>query len=69
MAKKCNITVGEDKMIRVIFINNLKSSDIQRKLLTETLPPLEALNVALLDEKGITNHMKMKSNFKSNGSF
>ena len=34
----------------------------------ETLPtPLEALDVALIDEKGITNHMKMTSTFKSNG--
>ena len=45
----------------------MKNSDIQRKLLTETLAPLEALNVALIDEKGITNHMKMTSTFKSNG--
>ena len=51
MAKRCNIPTGEDEWIRDIFINNMKNSDIQRKLLTETLPPLEALNVALIDEK------------------
>ena len=67
MAKRCNIPTGEDEWIRDIFINNMKNSDIQRKLLTETLPPLEALNVALIDEKGITNHIKMTSTFKSNG--
>ena len=33
----------------------MKLSFIQRKLLTETLPPLEALNMALINEKGITN--------------
>ena len=49
MAKICDIPTGEDEWIRDIFINNLKNSDIQRKLLTETLPPLEALNVALID--------------------
>ena len=44
----------------------MKNSDIQRKFLTETLPALEALNMALIDEKGITNHMKMMKTFKSN---
>ena len=51
MAKRCDIPTGEDEWIRDNFINNMKNSDIQRKLLTETLPPLEALNVALIDEK------------------
>ena len=46
----------------------MKNYDIQRKLLTETLPPREALNVALIDEKGILNHLKLTNNFKSNGS-
>ena len=41
----------------------MKNSDIQRKLLTETLQILEALNVALIDEKGITNHIKMTKSF------
>ena len=67
MAKRFDIPTGEDEWIRDIFINNIKNSDIQRKLLTETLPPLEALNVALIDGKGITNHIKMTSTFKSNG--
>ena len=67
MARRCNISAGEDEWIRDNFINNMKNSDIQRKLLTETLPPLEAFNVALIDEKGITNHMKMTSIFQSNG--
>ena len=51
----------------IFFFNHMKNSDIQRKLLTESLPPLKALNVALIDEKGITNHIKMTSTFKSNG--
>ena len=67
MAKRCDIPTGEDEWIRDIFINSMKNSDIQRKFLTEPLPPLEALNVALIDEKGITNHMKMTSTFKFNG--
>ena len=68
MAKKCDITAGEEEWIRDIFINNMKNYDIQRKLLTETLPPRETLNVALIDEKGTLNHPKLTNNFKSNGS-
>ena len=58
----------EEEWIRDIFISNMKNYDIQRKLLTETLPPREALNVALIDEKGILNHLKLTNNCKSNGS-
>ena len=43
-------------------------NSVQYKLLTETVPPLEVLNVALIDKKGITNHMKIMSKIKSNGS-
>ena len=67
MAKKCDITAGEEEWIRDIFINNMKNYDIQKKLLTETLSPREALNVALIDEKGILNHLKLTNNFNSNG--
>ena len=45
----------------------MKISDIQEKLLTKTLPPREALNVALVDGKGISNHLKLTNKFKSNG--
>ena len=68
MAKKCDIAAGEEEWIRDIFKNNMKNYDIRRKLLTETLPPREALNVALIDKKGILNHLKLTNNFKSNGS-
>ena len=53
MAKKCDIAAGEEEWIRDIFINNMKNYDIQRKLLTELLPPREALNVALIDEREV----------------
>ena len=39
VAKKCDIATGEEGWIRDIFINNMRKYDIQRKLLTETLPP------------------------------
>ena len=67
MAKRCNISTREDEWIREIIFNNMKNSEIQRKLLTETLPPLEALIAALIDGKGTLIHMKMTSTFKSNG--
>ena len=50
------------------FINNMKNYNILRKLLTETLPPREALNLALIDEKGNFNHLQLTNKFKSNGS-
>ena len=68
IAKKCDIAAGEEEWIRDIFINNMKNYDIQRKLLTKTLPPRKALNVALIDEKGTLNHLKLTNNFKFNGS-
>ena len=46
----------------------MKNYDNQRKFLTENLPPREALNVALIDEKGILKDLKLTNNFKSNGS-
>ena len=68
MAKKCDIASGQEEWIRDIFINNIKTYDIQQKLFAENLPPGEALNVALIDEKRILNHLKLTINFKSNGS-
>ena len=68
MAKKCDIAAGEEEWIRDIFINNMKNYDIQMKLLTETLPPREALKVALINEKGILNHLKLTNKFKPNGT-
>ena len=68
MAKKCDIAAREKECIRDIFINNMKKFDLQRKLFTGTLPPREALNIALIDKKGFLDHLKLTNNFKSNGS-
>ena len=46
----------------------MKIFDIQRNLLVETFPQLEALSLALIDENGMKNYMKMKNSFKSNAS-
>ena len=51
MVKEGDISAREDGWIKDIFIYNMKNSDIQRKLLTETLQPLEVLNVALTHKK------------------
>ena len=37
-------------------------------MLNRTIPPREALNVALIDEKGVLNHLKLTNKFKTNGS-
>ena len=39
--------------------------DIQRKLLTETLAPLVALNLAIVDENGKPNLLKMTNKTES----
>ena len=66
--KKCDLSAGEDDWIRDFFINNTKNLEIQRKLLMETLPLWEALNVALIYKKGIFNHLKITNSFKPNDS-
>ena len=35
----------------------MKNCDLQRRLLSETLNPLDALNQAIIDEKGYYNHL------------
>ena len=67
MTKKCDVAAGEEEWIRDIFINNMKNYDIKRKLLTKTLPLREALNIAVIDKKGILNQQKLTKNFKFNG--
>ena len=60
MAKKCDIFRRMDKGY---FYKQQESSDIERKFLTEILPLLEAHNFALIDEKRISNHMKITNSF------
>ena len=53
LASKCNIKESDEaEWIRDIFICNMKNTDTQRKLLSATISPSEALNQALIDEKG-----------------
>ena len=68
MAKKCDTSSGEEESIHYFFIINKKNYEIQRNLSTANLPPpplQEALNVALVDEKGISNQLKMTRSCKS----
>ena len=43
---------AEQEWIRDVFIFNMKNCDLQRRLLSETLNPVDALNQAIIDEKG-----------------
>ena len=64
MAKKCDISSEEEKWIRDSFLNNKRGYEIQRKLIAKNLPPQEAPNVALIDEKEISNHLKTTIRFQ-----
>ena len=37
----------------------MRNYDIQSKLISDTLTSQDALNLALVDKKGISNHLKM----------
>ena len=66
MARSCEIGINaEQEWIRDVFIFNMKNCDLQRRLLSETLNPLDALNQAIIDEKGYYNHLKLTSMTRS----
>ena len=53
LARSCEIGINaEQEWISVVFIFNMKNCDLQRRLLSETLNPVEALDEAIIDEKG-----------------
>ena len=43
----------------------MKNCDLQRRLLSETLNSLDALNQAIIDKKGYYNHLKLTNMTKS----
>ena len=54
LASMCNIKESDEaEWIRDIFIYNMKNTDTQRKLLSATVNPSEALNQALIDKRDI----------------
>ena len=66
LASTCNSKESDDaEWIRDIFICNLKNTDTQRKLLSATISQSEALNQALIDEKGYFNHQKLTNMSRS----
>ena len=66
LASTCNIKESDEaEWIRDIFICNMKNTDTQRKLLSATISPSEALNQALIDEKGYFNHQKLTNMSRS----
>ena len=56
----------EAEWIRDVFICNMRNTDTQRKLLSTTVSPTEALNQALVDERGYFNHQKLTVNWPLN---
>ena len=49
----------------------MKNCDLQRRLLSETLNPMDALNQSIIDEKGYYKHLKltnMTRSFNTTGS-
>ena len=62
----CNIKESDEaEWIRDIFICNMKNTATQRKLLSATINPSEALNQALIDKKGYFNHQKLTNMSRS----
>ena len=66
LASTCNIKESDEtEWISNIFICNMKNTDTQRKLLSATISPSEALNQALIDEKGYFNQQKLTNMSRS----
>ena len=68
LARFCEIEINaEQEWIRDVFIFNMKNCDLQRRLLSETLSSVDALNQAIinLDKKGYYNHMKLTNMTRS----
>ena len=66
LARSCEIGINaEQEWIRDVFIFNMKNCDLQRRLLSETLNPLDALNQAIINEKDYYNHLKLTNMTRS----
>ena len=52
LARSCEIgIIAEQEWIRDVFFFNMKNCDLQRRLLSETLNPVDALNQAIIEKK------------------
>ena len=66
LASTCNIKENDEaEWIGDVFICNMRNTDTQRKLLSVTISPTEALNQALIDEKGYFNHQQLTNMVRS----
>ena len=66
LARSCEIGIkAEQEWIRDVFILNMKNCDLQRRLISETFNPLDALNQAIIDEKSYCNHLKLTNMTRS----
>ena len=55
----CDLGSHEESIIRDVFIANIQDVEIQRELLKETRTAKKALEVAMNNEMGIQNQLKM----------
>ena len=66
LACTCKIKENDKaEWLRDVFIGNMRNTDTQRKLSSATISPTEALNQALIDEKGYFNHQKLTNMARS----
>ena len=50
---------AEQEWIRDVLIFNMKNCELQRRLLSESLYQVDALNQAIIDENSYYNHLKL----------
>ena len=69
-ARTCEIELNpEQEWIRDVFFFTIGNCDLQWRLLSGTLNPVDALSQAIVDEKGFFSHQKLTNLTKANNSF
>ena len=69
LARPCKNSINaEREWIRDVFIFKMRNRDLQRRLLSETLNPVDALNQAIIDEKGYYNYLKLTNMTRANNN-
>ena len=69
LARTCEIELNtEQEWFRDVYIFDIRNCDLQLRLLSETLNPVDALNQAIIDETGYLNHKKLTNLTRANKS-
>ena len=67
LARACEIgIIAEQEWMRDLIKFNMRNCDLQRRILLETLNPVNALNQVIFDEKGYYNHPKLTNMTRAN---